>query len=53
MPDMPRGGHRRRRPDRYEVHKATMRGRALVMVLAAGALVAVLVAGAAMLVGSS
>jgi len=49
MPGMPRGGYRRRRPDRYEVHKARMRGQVLVMVLAAGALMAVLAAGVAML----
>ena len=49
MPGMPRGG---RRQGRYEAHKAQMRGRALAMVLMAGALVAVLVAGVAMLAGS-
>jgi hypothetical protein len=50
MPDMPRGGYRRRhQPDRYEVHKAKMRGRVIVMMLAVGAMAAVLVAGVAML----
>ena len=53
MPGMPRGGYRRRhQPDRYEAHKARMRGRVVVMALAIAALAAVLVACLAMLAKS-
>ena len=51
-PPRHRHGHGPRQLDRFEAHKARMRGRVIVMALAIGALAAVLVAGLTMLAKS-